>query len=203
MKEIKKYDRINLFNHYQTFDNPFLILTTKIDITNIVNYCKKEGSFYATMGYLITKTVNNIDAFKYRYQNGKIYYYDNLDSNYTNMYADGNIGFYNVDFNDNYKVYINSYKKIYSDFYSKKIKRGDRREDLIWLSCFPWNEFSGLIPPFNKNITIPQFIWDKYHLENNNYYINLMILVHHGFADGSHISKFLIDLKNNIEYFSR
>ena len=64
MKEIKKYDRINLFNHYQTFDNPFLILTTKIDITNIVNYCKKEGSFYATMGYLITKTVNNIDVFK-------------------------------------------------------------------------------------------------------------------------------------------
>ena len=40
-------------------------------------------------------------------------------------------------------------------------------------------------------ITIPQFIWDKYENIGDKYYIDLMIMVHHGFADAYHVKLFL------------
>ena len=71
----------------------------------------------------------------------------------------------------------------------------------IWLSCEPWFTFTGFIPPFDKEITIPQFIWDKYENIDGKYYIDLMIMVHHGFADGYHIGKFIELLNENIRVF--
>ena len=69
----------------------------------------------------------------------------------------------------------------------------------IWLSCNPWCSITSLVPTFNKEITIPQFIWDKYEKVNERYYTNLTILVHHGFADGYHIGQFVNLLEENIK----
>ena len=38
--EVKEFKRQRLFDLYDVRSNPFLFVTTKIDITNIVNYCK-------------------------------------------------------------------------------------------------------------------------------------------------------------------
>ena len=73
--------------------------------------------------------------------------------------------------------------------------------DEVWISCIPWFSFSGLITPFSKEVTIPQFIWDKYRRVEDKYYTNLMIMIHHGFADGSHLAKFIEILQKNIEQF--
>ena len=40
IKEIENFDRKELFNHYHSFDNPFLICTTRIDITDLVKLIK-------------------------------------------------------------------------------------------------------------------------------------------------------------------
>jgi len=67
------------------------------------------------------------------------------------------------------------------------------------LSCQPWFNFTGVIPPFDKSITIPQLIWDRFTFEGNRCYINLMIMVHHGFADGYHIGKLIEKIENTIQ----
>ena len=72
--EMKDYKRNHLFERYHQSENAFIILTTKIDVTNVVEYCNKNKRFYAPMGHLISKTVNEIDAFKYRYQNGELFF---------------------------------------------------------------------------------------------------------------------------------
>ena len=201
IKKIDNYSRMDIFNHYNSCDNPFVITTIKIDVTDVVNYCKKNKMFYATFGYLITKTVNSIDSFKYRYEKGNIYYCDIVNSNYTEMFEDHNIGYFDVTYNEDYKTYRNEYTTIHNKFLKDKKYVGESVLDVVWLSCFPWNTFTSLIPPYNKEITIPQFIWDKYHIENGRYFVDLMILVHHGFADGYHISQFIDLLNENIKKF--
>ena len=39
-EEIKDYCRQDLFDYYHKRSNPFVFVTTKIDITNIYDYCK-------------------------------------------------------------------------------------------------------------------------------------------------------------------
>ena len=201
MKEIENFERQELFNHYSDEDNPFIYITTKIDVTNLVNYCKVHKNFYATMGYVITKSVNAVDEFKYRVQDGKIYFCDRVKSNYTQKLNDHKIGFLDLPDIVNYDEYIKSYiersdllKKNQSNFMTEGI-------ECVWLSCVPWFEFTGLITPFKKTTTIPQFIWDKFAEENGKYTLHLMIMAHHGFVDGWHIAKLLEQINNNIATF--
>lgn len=201
IKEVKTFKREELFKHYHSFTNPFIITTTKIDITNIINYCKVHKNLYGTLGYLIAQTANKIDEFKYRYKDGKIYFCDEIQSNYVGKYDDDTIGYFGVPLKDNYSEYIESFIETQNKF--KKDKKYSPENDLneIWLSCQPWFSFSSLVPTYDKEITIPQFIWDKYENINEKYYINLLVMVHHGFADGYHVGKFIHNLQEAIYSF--
>ena len=201
IKEVENFERKELFDNYNSNDNPFVIVTTKIDVTNIVKYCKEHKNFYATFGYLIATVANEMDAFKYRAKNNKIYYCEELISNYTEMIGNNGIGYFDVKLKDNYKDYIEEYKRVREDFLNKRYYDTSNELNEIWLSCSPWMTFTSLVPPFSKENTIPQFIWDKYEENNDKYTIHLMILVHHGFADGSHIGKFVKTLEEKIKNF--
>lgn len=204
MKEIKNFSRKSIFDHYNSCDNPFLFLTIKVNVTNIVEYCKINKNFYATMGFIVTKVVNKIEQFKYRYKDGKIYYFDEIRSNYTQMYNDGNIGYFSLPYSTmNYTDYLKLFVKTQNEFLNKNSYTVTNNLDEIWLSCAPWFSFTSLITPYTKSIAIPQFTWDKYVCENDKYYINLAIMVHHGFVDGSHIGKFVKLLEEEIADFNR
>lgn len=201
INEVKDFKRKDLFSHYHEGANPFVSVTVKIDVTNIVNYCKIHKHFYATLGFIITETANQIEAFKYRYKNGKFYYCDELKSNYTQMLKDENIGFFGIPITHDFDNYINEFVVKQNHFMENGDCNVENELNEIWLSCIPWFSFTSLNTPFNKEVTIPQFIWDKYECVDGKYYVNLMIMVHHGFADGSHIGKFVNALKENIINF--
>lgn len=200
IKEIKNYKRMDIFNHYNECDSPFLILTIPVDISELVEYCKIHKNFYGTMGYAVMMAANKVDAFKYRYKDGKIYYCEPLRANYTQKLND-DIGYFPVKYNDNYEEYISDFLITQDKFYNdeKYILHDDLSE--IWASCAPWFKFNSLVPPINKKVTIPQIIWDKYELKDGRYYIDIMIMIHHGFADGYHISQFLEELGKIIKKF--
>lgn len=63
-------------------------------------------------------------------------------------------------------------------------------------------DFTSLVVPFDKNITIPQFIWGKFFKEGEKVFTHLMIMAHHGFVDGQHIGAFVNKLEKNIEGFN-
>ncbi len=195
-KEIKCFEREELFNYYDKRNNPFLIITTPIDITKIYLKCK---TYYASIGYFICLAANSIDNFKYRYDNGSFYKCHEIKPSFVDMWDDKNIGFFCVDIKDKYSNFINEYKKNREIFLSTKKSYSDSDINEVWLSCVPWYKVTSVIPPFDKSITIPQFIWDKFELKDDRCYINLMIMVHHGFVDGYHISLFLKKLNEIIE----
>ena len=186
-----KFERTELFDHYHQNMNPFMIVTVPVDVTNVVNYCKIHKNFYATMGYLIMKAVNQIDAFKWRYENNEFHYYSSLVPSFTQKLGDNEIGYFDCEYNEDYDAFIAHFIENQNDFYQQKSSTSLSPSSAIWFSCIPWFSITSLVPPFDKNNTIPQFIWDKYEEKNGIYQVHLMILVHHGFADGFHIAKFL------------
>lgn len=189
--EIKDFKRMDLFKYYNERTNPFAFVTTKVEITNIYNYCKKNKNYYATIGYCVAKAMNQVEEFKYRYEDNKIYKYDLISPSFTQMFDDETIGFFGIKMTDNYHEFINLFQETQTNFKKNHQSAPFEDEGAIWLSCEPWFNATGLIPPFSKEITIPQVIWDRFNILDGKCYINLMIMVHHGFADGFHIGKFI------------
>lgn len=198
-QEIKNFDRMDIFNHYNSMTNPFAFVTTRLDVTKLYKLCKKNKSHYGTIGYYVVKAINQVDNFKYRYEEGKIYKYDKINTNFTQMFRNKNIGYFRVEMEDDLESFLKNFKKTEEDFLKNNhsIEGTDQAE--VWLSCEPWFHFTGLVPPFDKNITIPQIIWDEFCFESDKCYLNFMIMIHHGFADGSHIGKFIHTLEELIE----
>ncbi|MBE6145568.1 MAG: hypothetical protein E7171_02995 [Firmicutes bacterium] len=198
MVEVEDFSRKNLFEHYNDMESPFIIMTVPLDVTNVVQYTKVHKHFYATMGFIIGKAINEVEAFKYRYKDGKFYYCPRISPNFTER-VDSNLGFFDCDSTE--------YESFIDEFVSKKEKLGkyeattEERLDVVWLSCFPWASFSSLVSPHDKSITIPQLIWDKYLLKDGRYICNLMIMVHHGFADGYDVGKLIEKINYYIDDF--
>lgn len=198
MIEMNNFERRDLFKHYNEMESPFIIMTVPVDVTNIVEYCKVHKHFYATMGFVLNKAINEVDAFKCRCKDGKFYYCPTISANFTER-VDNMIGFFNCD--------SLGYKDFIKEFDDKKSKLGkytedfEDRLDVVWLSCFPWSSFSGLMSPHDRSITIPQLIWDKYLLKDGRYICNLMIMVHHGFADGYDVGMLIEKINYHIENF--
>ena len=195
--EIVNFERLDLFWQYHNRENPFLIVTTKIDITNVYKKCK---NYYPALAYFITLAVNKIDNFKYRYIQNRFYKFDKLNPSFTDIKPNKEIGFFrcDIDLKQSYNSFLAKYKSIKEKFILTRENITNLEENEIWFSCLPWFSFTSLIPPFDKNITIPQFIWDKFEIIDGKCYTNLMIMAHHGFVDGYHISLFLNELNDII-----
>lgn len=193
------WDRYELFKHYDECTNPFLIISSEIDITNIYNYAKEHNiSMYSAIGYIITKTVNEFDCFKYRVEDGEIIKYDDVISNYTENIDGSTLYFFDVNFSDD----INEYN---DDFIKTREYAKNNKDNLtyvnneIWLSCAPWFQFKTITPPYRHDNTIPQFIWDKFKKEDGKVTTDLMVMIHHGFMDGYQLGSFYKRIEENIK----
>ena len=199
--DLKKWSRYETFKHYDMCTNPFIIVSVTIDITNLYNYAKKkELSIFSALGYMITKTANEFEEFRYRKKGNDIYLYDSLMPNFTENIEGKEIYYFDVEYVDDIVIFDRNFKKIRDEYYNngeKKILINSLNE--IWLSCVPWYSINSLIPPFDKENTIPQFIWDKFKKEEGRVTTNLMILIHHGFIDGYQIGTFYKKLEENIK----
>lgn len=198
IREIKNFNRKELFEYYNAADNPFLYITTNIDVTKVVKFTKRNKvSFYATIGFLINKAVDDVENFKFRFEKGKYYYCDVVKSNYTQKAAGNKIGFFSIPSVDNFVEYINYYKEKCAEL-EGGIKQTEIEIDDIWFSCVPWFKFSGVISPFRKSVTIPQFIWDKFEKTKGKFRMNLTVMAHHGFVDGQHFAALFEKIQANI-----
>ncbi len=201
--EIKNFDREELFYKFNEKSNPFIFVTTEIEVTPLYNLCKKLRNHYATIGYYVTKAVNETEAFKYRYEDGKFYKYDKLNPRFTQMTKDkNNIGTFEVNMSNDYQNFIKEYKKTEQKFLENKITTPYNDKGKILFSCEPWFNFTSLTIPFDKEDTVPEIVWDKFRFREEKCYLHFMITVHHGFVDGYHIGEFLNTFKgiiNNIE----
>lgn len=205
MKKIINFDKWNrkdLFNHYDICTNPFMIVSTEIDITNVYNYAKEYNlSMYASFGFYILNTINSFDGFKYRKEDDKLVLFDKVNANFTDSIDGKDIFFFSVEANDDLISFNNDYRTIKSNYIENNKKYVEKKYNIneVWLSCTPWFSFSSVTPPYNHDNYIPQFIWDKFKKCDNKVTTNLMVMVHHGFMDGYQLGKFFNELQNNID----
>lgn len=198
-EKVENFNRKELLENYHQNTNPFSFVTTRIEVTKLYQLCKKSKSTYATIGYYFTKALNKVDAFKYRYEDGTVYKYDVINPNFTQMFSDETIGYFTVEMQPTYEKFIDEYKIIEKKFLETHQSNTVNNQGEVWLSCEPWFHFSGCVVPFDKEITIPQIIWDQFDVIDDKCYLDVMIMSHHGFVDGFHIGKLINQIKEVVE----
>lgn len=200
--DIKNWKRESHFNFFKQYDNPFFNICSTIEVTELYGHCKKNNySFFLASLYLSIKAANNIEEFRYRIENEKVFIYDQIHPfstipNDDNTFAFCEFNYKNdfVDFQSEGKTSIEKIKKM------GRLESKGNRNDVIHYTTIPWISFTSLMHPrkFNTNDSIPKIAFGKYFEEGSKLMIPISIDAHHSLVDGYHLGKLLELFRNYI-----
>lgn len=200
---IENWKRRKHFEFYKDYDFPHFSVTANIDVTDLVNHVKKHHiSFFPSFLYVLMKSMNSIDNFKYRIRGEEVVLHDTITPSYTVLNEDELYVFCTTEYDPDYKRYID---KIAKDI--EISKKGDRledipgKDDLVFVSSLPWTSFTSTTHPIDTSHpdSFPRVTFGRYFKQNESYLIPLNIFVHHGLCDGLHVSRLFESIENNIK----
>ncbi len=78
------WNRAELFREFIGMTTSIYDMTVRMDVTNLINYCKENGkSFFINYLYLALRELNAIPEFRMRVHNGEPYLYNRVDCSFT------------------------------------------------------------------------------------------------------------------------
>ena len=197
--DIDKWKRKRQFTFFSNFTNPYASITSQVNIDNLVKYSKENKvSFYGLMSYIVTKTINEIDEFKYILEEDGVYKYDKMNISFANITDDYSLNFSRtVEYND-MDTFLSDFEYAKNECASNVKIPYDRDKNKIYITCVPWMRFSSVENPINGIDSNPRICWGKYFLENDEYKIDISVQINHAFQDGYHLGMFFNKLQDNI-----
>lgn len=192
--DISTWNRKEHFEFFCKFEEPFFGTTIQFDCTKAYAKSKELGvSFFA---YYLHKTLvaaNNIENFRYRIENGKVFIYDKINVSSTILRDDKTFGFSEVEYDENLAGFIENYntEAIRVQNTTGLFSR-EHGQNIIHFSAVPWINFTSISHSrsFTFPDSCPKFSFGKMTTENNKKFMSMSVHVHHGLVDGYHLGLF-------------
>lgn len=200
--DMSTYPRKDAFAFFSGASNPFYSVTFEQDVTKLYAYAHEKGlSFYHAMSYLVTKAMNQVQMFRYVVKDGVIYEIDGRTPSLTEL-RKGEEQYYcvNVPFVDDMEAFCAEAAKR-RDSQREFMKAAEETSDLLFISCLPWVEITGLTNPrdFDQDDSVPRVVWGKYVKKDERVILHIAVEVNHRLVDGLHIGRFAQRLTALIE----
>lgn len=190
--------------HCMVFRNsvePAFCVTFEADVTKFKRAVKEQGlSFTMAMVYAVCKCANRIEAFRYRFADGKIVLYDKIDTAFTYLNKDTELfKVVNVPMIDDFKEYCELALKTANE--QKEYFTGPLKNDVFQCSPMPWITYSHISHTNSgkKDNATPLFDWGKYYEKDGKIMIPVSVQAHHSFVDGLHIGQFADELQKFLD----
>ncbi len=191
MKEVDvtKWSRVAQYEWFSSFDDPSVGVTSRMDITELLKYCRSNGlSSFAAILYIISRSAEETPAFRYRFIDGKVYDAEKIRAGYTLAVNDSFINAY-ADLSDSFAEFEATVKRNKENAsmegfntYNQASNPGD-----IYATCLPWIDFISVkhpIPHNSDSNSVPRIAWGKYNEEGDRVKLSLNITVSHALVDG-------------------
>lgn len=217
--DLNTWDRVNIFKTFQKFQDPYNHMNVRMDLTNLLKYCKEntiKGSH--AIIHLISKSLNAIPQYRTRLlTDGTIVEYEKINPVFSIAVGPGKpFSSASVEYDANPKIHLQSIADKIAEV--KKTNGGDSPaqhyidQDNFHLSCIKGLDFTstkcGIVTPQDSK---PLVSWGMYSPEETVTLVNgqvtsvnkikstFFLRTHHGFADGDHITEFYKSLQ---KYFN-
>lgn len=199
--DFNAWDRREIF---EAFDGYVYCATVELDITEFLDKIhQKPYKFYPSICYCITKTVNQNKNYRYAKVDGKIGYWDQVQSHYTLLRKNTDHLFthqrtlYSEDFSTYYQQFLEDKEKAENGdslYYDKTDSM-----DNVHISIMPNTSFTSLSYSKPASFThygtpntsyVPFIVIGKYYELNGRIKMPVTVEFHHAVNDGYHAEQF-------------
>lgn len=183
---------------------PAFCVTFEADVTAFKKYAKENGlSFTIAMVYAVCKCANHVEAFRYRFVDGKVVLFDRIDTAFTYLNKETNLfKVVNVPMMDHLKEYCIQAKKTAEE--QKEYFTGPLGNDVFQCSPMPWVKYTHISHTNSgkKDNATPLFDWGKYYEKDGKLMMPISVQGHHSFVDGIHVGEFVDTLEKYLNSFN-
>lgn len=206
--DMKHWDRAQHFNFFKNMDYPQYNICMNIDITNFLKKVKENKlSFYYAMIYVSMQAANEIPELRYRIRGDQVILHDRIHPSFTDISAGSEL----------FKMVTVNLEDTMEDFVAAAREKAENqtsyfpfeelagRDDLAYITCIPWISFTHLSHTINlkKDDAVPRISWGKYFSEGDRTLLPFSVQVHHAFADGIHVGKYVEKLQQYLDDYGR
>jgi chloramphenicol O-acetyltransferase type A len=204
--DLNTWDRTVHYRFFKRMDYPHYNMCVNLDITHFLKAVKeKQIPFYYAMIFAATRSLNAVEAFRYRIRGEQVVLHDMVHPSFTDM-DKGSELFKMVTVNMEPSIVLftaNAKKKAeeQKDYFVREDVEG--RDDLIYITCIPWVSFTSLSHTisFNKDDSVPRIAWGKYYADGDKILLPFSVQAHHSFVDGIHMGKYIDALQSDLDSF--
>jgi chloramphenicol O-acetyltransferase type A len=193
--DIENWSRKEHFRFFSKFEEPFFGLTARVDCTKAYKSAKeKNTSVFLYYLYRALKTANEIENFRYRIIEKKVYEFNIIHGSPTINRPDGTFGFSYIDYFEEEKHFLeNAHLEIEKVKKSRSLMPAVSGENVIHFSAIPWIDFTSIshARSFSHADSCPKISFGKITDIAGIKSMPVSIHVHHGLMDAYHVSLFM------------
>lgn len=183
------------FDFFRQMSNPHFNITAEVNITSLLPFIKEHQlPINITIVYLISRAANEIPEFRWRIREDKVVEHTHVHPSFTVPTEHADVfSFCTVDYNKKSKIFIEeAIKQKDLMFNSPSFEDEEYRDDFLFLSAFPWVNFTGVQHAMNYNPcdSVPRITWGKFTKKENKTIMPLSVQAHHAIVDGRHIGQY-------------
>ena len=198
MKKINlsTWKRKQHFEFFTQFEEPYFGLTVKMDVTIAMQKAKEQSvSFFQYYLHKCVLATNQIENFRYRITpDNEVIVYDHIGASATIMRPNETFGFSYIPYAEDFDVFAKTVQKEIARIQqSDALFPAENPDSVIHYSAVPWLDFTSLTHArlFKRKDSVPKISFGKVTLQDEKMTMSVAIYVHHGLADGLHISRFI------------
>lgn len=182
---------------------PAFCVTFHVDITNFLKKVREQGfSFTLSMVYAVCRCANEIEAFRYRFLDGQVVLYEQIDTAFTYLNRETELfKVVNVPMRDSLPEYVALAAETaaaQTDYFTTPPE-----QDIFQCSPIPWVSYTHISHTIsgNRDNATPLFDWGKYTQKHGRTGLPVSVQAHHSFVDGIHIGKFADALQRFLDTY--
>jgi chloramphenicol O-acetyltransferase type A len=193
--DISTWKRREHFEVFESFDEPLFGITVRLECSSAYKKAKELGySFSLYYLYLSMKAANEIEEFRYRIEDDKVYCYDSVGAGPTIFREDETYGCGYMPYNNDIAEFM---KQATTEVERVKAERGLKfpyaGEDIIHYSTLPWADFTSVNHAriLSRGRSIPKITFGKITRDGEKMWMPVDVHVNHALMDGFHVGKFV------------
>lgn len=193
--------------HYRFFaamSDPVFALTFPVDVTNLRAYVKERGlSFYTALVFLMTKSLEDVEAFRLRDRNGTIVRHDRLVPSFTDLKpGSGLFHIVTLEAGEDLADFCRRAKALSptaTGLFVSGPGEWDHDQE-IFFTCLPWFPITGALNERNNDPcdAIPRITWGRWEEKDARTVLSVSLEANHRLTDGVHVGQFYQALERRL-----
>lgn len=191
--DLATWPRAAQFHFFRTYQRPHFAVTSRIDVTHLMTRRKPEGvSPYRASLFAIGAGIHAVPELLMRFRGDTVVRHDAVALSMTVPNKAGSFSYAYVPFHPDFATFDATAKTlIAAAAEGDLVPNSGERDDLAYLSCMPWLDYTALTNAMpGPDDCIPRIGWGKITENAGRFSMPMTLEVHHALADGAHVAAY-------------